>query len=141
MEFNDPAEAERQYVRARRLARGEGAAQKRSRAAVGLATVFVRRENYARAQQLLQNLLKDPAADAHNAAMIRLELGQAAVRGGDTLTARRAFREALDTPHAIGATSDEAEALRGLGAGAARTRHLNEAEGRFLPGAPRAASG
>ena len=141
LEFNDPAEAERQYVRARRLARGEGAAQKRSRAAVGLATVFVRRENYARAQQLLQNLLKDPAADAHNAAMIRLELGQAAVRGGDTLTARRAFREALDTLHAMGATSDEAEALGGLGVVAARTGHVMDAESLFLAGLARLNAG
>jgi CHAT domain-containing protein len=51
----------------------------------------------------------------HSAANIRLMLGQAALRRGDTATARRAFDEALDTLRALGAVADEAEALGRLG--------------------------
>ena len=121
--FNRLAEAERQYTRGGRLAHGEKAAVKRSQAEVGLASVLLKRESYQRAQVVLEQVLSRRSLDTHLTAMIRLQLGQAAWRRGDTATARQAFNQALDTLRASGAVADEAEALGRLGdleAGAGR---------------------
>jgi CHAT domain-containing protein len=122
LKFNRLADAEAQYARAQRLARGQADPEMGFRALVGLATVLFRRESYRRAQTALEQLLR-MVPSVHSAANIRLMLGQAALRRGDTATARRAFDEALDTLRALGAVADEAEALGRLGdleAGAGR---------------------
>ncbi|OLE51501.1 MAG: hypothetical protein AUI36_18650 [Cyanobacteria bacterium 13_1_40CM_2_61_4] len=85
--------------------------------------MLLRRESYHSGQIALERVLMRRSVDTHDAAMIRLLLGQAAWRGGDTATARRAFGQALDTLRALGAVPDEAEALGRLGdleAGAGR---------------------
>src|SRR5438445_7271856 len=53
--------------------------------------------------------------DPHNRANIRVEIGLAAWRRGDTALARRAFGEAIDTLRSLGAPADEAKALAMLG--------------------------
>jgi CHAT domain-containing protein/Tfp pilus assembly protein PilF len=123
LKFNRFADAEAQYARAQRLARGQADPEMAFRAQVGLATVLLRRESYRRAQTALEQLLR-MVPSIHRAANIRLMLGQAALRRGDTATARRAFDEALDTLRALGAVVDEAEALGRLAdfqAGAGRS--------------------
>ena len=114
LKFNRLADAEAQYARAQRLARGQADPEMGFRAQVGLATVLFRRESYRRAQTALEQLLR-MVPSTHSAANIRMMLGQAALRRGDTATARRAFDEALDTLRALGAVADEAEALGHLG--------------------------
>ncbi|MFL5401829.1 MAG: CHAT domain-containing tetratricopeptide repeat protein [Gemmatimonadales bacterium] len=123
LRFNRLGEAERQYARAGRLAHGEATQQKRSQALIGLASVLLKRGSYARAQLALEQALAQRALDTHLTAMIRLLLGQAAWKRGDTATARVAFTQAMDTLRASGAVADEAEALGGIGdleAGAGR---------------------
>jgi CHAT domain-containing protein/tetratricopeptide (TPR) repeat protein len=115
LNFNRLAEAERQYLRAQRLAHGETAVQRWSQAQIGLADVLFERGSYRRAQMALEQVLARRVLDAHATARIRLLLGQAAWRRGDTATARRAFRQALDTLRAAGAVPDEAQALVHLG--------------------------
>jgi CHAT domain-containing protein/Tfp pilus assembly protein PilF len=115
--FNRLAEAERQYARAERVARGAGADEThtRNRAQLGIGEVLLQRGSYRRAQVLLRRLLARGEFDLANAAQTRMRLGDAAWRGGDTATARRVLRMAIDTLHALGAVTDEAEALIALG--------------------------
>jgi CHAT domain-containing protein len=116
VKFNQLAEAERQYGRARRLAQGSGLQEKeqRFRAELGMAGVLLKRESYQRAQVVLEQLLLRPS-DSHDRAEIRLGIGLAAWRRGDTATARQAFAAAIDTLRSLGAANDEAEALAKLG--------------------------
>jgi CHAT domain-containing protein/Tfp pilus assembly protein PilF len=115
LKFNRLAEAERHYTRAHRLARGEAAEWTRSQAQVGVASVHMRRESYHRAQIILEQVLMQRSVSTHEAAMIRVLLGQAAWRRGETATARLAFGQALDTLRALGAVVDGADALGKLG--------------------------
>jgi len=116
LEFNQLAEAERQYQRARRLVQGAGLEEReeRFRLELRMAGVLLKRESYRRAQVMLEQLLPS-ASDPHDRAEIRLGIGLAAWRRGDTATARRAFAEAIDTLRSLGAANDEAEALATLG--------------------------
>jgi CHAT domain-containing protein len=128
LRFNRLGEAERQYVRATRLAHGVQAEHHRRRAQVGLASIFFKRGNYSRAQITLEQALSRPDPNTHLSATIRVQLGRAAWRGGDTATARGAFRQALDTLRASGTTANEAEALGGLAAVEAAGGHWVVAE-------------
>jgi len=116
--FNRLAEAERQYARAERLARGTAAdeAEVRNRAQLGMGEVLLRRASYRRAQITLERLLARGEFDLDNQAQTRVRMGEAAWRGGDTATARRALRTAIDTLHSLGAVNNEVEALLALGA-------------------------
>jgi CHAT domain-containing protein len=114
--FNRLGEAERQYTRARRLASGEDADLKRAQADWGLASVLFTRGSYRRAKLVFEQLLSSRSLDSHQAAMVRLNFGEAAWRSGDIATARQAFTEVLDTVRAVGNPGSEAEALRLLGA-------------------------
>ncbi len=115
--FNRLAEAEREYTRAQRLARGPGAADVsvRNRAQLGMADVLLKRASYRDAQVTLERVLRRGEFDLHNAALTRALMGAAAWRAGDTATARQAFREAIDTLRSLGAGDEEAKALGQLG--------------------------
>jgi CHAT domain-containing protein/tetratricopeptide (TPR) repeat protein len=112
VKFNRLAEAERQYARAERFTTDD---EVRQAARYGMAVILLRRESHQRAEVVLEQLFLRPYLSHHNAARIRLLLGQAASRRGDTATARRAFGQALDTLRALSAVADEAEALGKLG--------------------------
>jgi CHAT domain-containing protein/tetratricopeptide (TPR) repeat protein len=140
LKFNRLAEAERQYLLAQRLARGESAEQKRSQAQIGLATVLFQRGSYRRAQTTLQPVLAMRALDTHLMATMRLLYGEAARRAGDTATARRAFRQVLDTVRALGALADEANALGRLGALEAEAERWFAAESLYRHGLTRLGS-
>src|SRR6266550_3588682 len=115
--FNRLAEAEREYARAQRLPPDAGAdeVRTRNRAQLGMAEVLVRRGNYRDAQLTMERLLQRGDFGIHNDALARVQLGEAARRAGDTATARRAFREAIDTLQSLGSADDEADALAELG--------------------------
>jgi len=115
--LNRLADAEREYARAQRLSRGAGAADvsTRNRAQLGMADVLLKRASYREAQVTLERVLLRGEFDLHNAAMTRTLMGAAAWRAGDTATARRAFRVAIDTLRSIGAVDEEAKALSELG--------------------------
>ncbi len=117
LKFNQLTEAERQYARAQRLARPETMEDQTSRilARQGMAEVLLQRESYPRAQAILEQLLPMPGLDPHNRANIRLEIGLAAWRRGNAALARRAFGDAIDTLHSLGAPADEAKAMAMLG--------------------------
>jgi len=80
-----------------------------------MAEVLVRRGNYRDAQATMERLLQRGDFGIHNDALARVQLGEAAWRGGDTTAARRAFREAIDTLRSLGSADDEADALAELG--------------------------
>jgi len=117
LKFNQLTEAEREYARARRLARPETTEGQTSRilARQGMAEVLLQRASYPRAQAILEQLLPMLGLDPHNRANIRLEIGLAAWRRGDTVLARRAFGDAIDTLHSLGAPADEAKGMAMLG--------------------------
>jgi CHAT domain-containing protein len=116
LQFNRLAEGEREYQRAERLARGgsDRAVNVRNRARHGRAGVLFQREDYRGVQAVLQEVLRDEV-DVHNRAQARWMLGRAAWESGDTVAARRAFAQVLDTLRALGAAVDEAASLAGLG--------------------------
>ena len=115
--FNRLAEAERQYARAQKVPRDPSPddISVRNRAQLGMAEVLVRRGSYRDAQLTMERLLQRGDFGIHNDALARVQLGEAAWRAGDTATARRAFREAIDTLHSLGSPDDEADALAELG--------------------------
>src|SRR5438093_34703 len=80
-----------------------------------MAEVLVRRGSYRDAQLTMERLLQRGDFGIHNDALARVQLGEAAWRAGDTATARRAFREAIDTLRSLGSADDEADALAELG--------------------------
>jgi len=137
LKFNRFAEAERQYTRARRIARDIWAEEVRFWAQVGLAAVLFKRESYQRAQTTLEQLLKSGPPGVHSAARVRLMLGQAALRWGDTAVARRAFRQALDTLQPLDAAADQAEVLGRLGDLEARAGRALAAESLYRQGVTR----
>ena len=117
VQFNRLPEAERQYARAERIARGAGDGEARAAAQQGLGIVLLMRENYTRAQAALELALQTQAAsgDRRAPALTRLLIGYAERRGGDTAAARRALVHALDTLRALGDAGGEAAALGALG--------------------------
>ena len=137
--FNRLAEAEREYARAQRLARGasDREVNVRTRAQYALAGVLFMRESYHRAQVALDEVLRQGAFDLHNQASTRLLMGEAAWRAGDTGVARRAFGQALDTLRALGAAADEAQAFATLGRLEVEAGHMLAAESLYQRGLTR----
>jgi CHAT domain-containing protein/tetratricopeptide (TPR) repeat protein len=114
-QFNRLSEAERQYARAGRLARGAGHEPTRAAAQQGLGLVWLMRENYPRAQAALELALRSQGSDRRASALTRLLIGFTQRHRGDTATARRVLMQARDTLHALGDASGEAAALGALG--------------------------
>jgi len=116
LRFNQYLEAEQLFLRAQTLADTAGDAFLRNRAQVGMAFVLYRRENYRRAQELLEQVLASGTLrDRGNEAIVLLMAGRAALRGGDTANAARMLSQALEKLHALGDREGEAEALGLLG--------------------------
>lgn len=115
--FNRLAEAERQYGRAERLARGAGDEATRAAAQQGAGVVLLMRENYARAQAALGLALRahEGSGDGRAAALTRLLLGYAHRELGEAAAARATLGTALDTLRALGDAAGEAAALGALG--------------------------
>ena len=140
--FNRFAEAEHEYELAKRLASGstDREVTVRNRADQQLAAVLFRRGNYARAQLSAERILRRSSVDLHNKAQARLLFAEAAWRRGDTITARRAFTQALDTLRALGAAVDEADALATLGGLEAQAGRTAVAESLYRRGLTRLAN-
>ena len=116
-QFNRLPEAEEQYARAERLARGAGDDEARAAAQQGLGLVWLMRENYPRAQAALELALQAQggSADRRAPALTRLLIGYAERQRGDTAAARPMLVQALDTLRALGDAGGEAAALGALG--------------------------
>jgi CHAT domain-containing protein/tetratricopeptide (TPR) repeat protein len=117
VQFNRLPEAEKQYARAERLARGAGNDEARAAAQQGLGLVLLMRESYPRAQAALELALQAQgrSADRRAPALTRLLIGYAQRQRGDTAAARRVLVQALDTLRALGDAGGEAAALGALG--------------------------
>jgi CHAT domain-containing protein len=117
VQFNRLPEAEEQYARAERLARGAGDDEARAAAQQGLGLVLLMRESYPRAHAALDLALQAQggSADRRAPALTRLLIGYAERQRGDTAAARRVLVQALDTLRALGDVGGEAAALGALG--------------------------
>jgi len=134
--FNRLAEAEREYTRALRLARGRADAWWRQAAQYGMGYVLLTRGRFQRAQVVLERSLAD-SVDSHNAAETRLMIARTAWRRGDHAAARRGLIQALTTLQALGDIAGEAEALGALGDLAAQTGSAVAAESLYRRGLAR----
>src|SRR5207247_5395868 len=87
----------------------------------GRACLFLMREEYTQARDVLEQALREEAsADLRSRAVTRLLGGYALRESGDTAGARRVVTTALDTLRAVGDAAGEAAALGALGDLAAR---------------------
>src|SRR5439155_824580 len=78
--------------------------------------LFLLREEYARARDVLEQALREQAsADPRSRAVTRLLVGYALRESGDTAGARRVVTTALDTLRVVGDAAGEAAALGALG--------------------------
>lgn len=134
--FNRWAEAEREYTRALRLARGRADTWWRQAAQHGMGHVLLIRGSYQRAQLVLERSLVD-SVDSHNAAETRLMIARTASRRGDYAAARRGIIHALTTLQTLGDVAGEAEALGALGDLAAQTGGAVAAESLYRRGLAR----
>ena len=119
--LNGSAEADRAYAQAEawyhRANDGAGEAE----AVQGRGYLFLLREEYARARDVLEQALrKQASADPRSRAVTRLLVGYALRESGDTAGARRVVTTALDTLRVVGDAAGEAAALGALGDLAAR---------------------
>lgn len=99
VQLNAFAQADQLYARAERLYRVVNDASGEAEAQQGRGALFLEREDYARAQGLLQSALRTQltAGNQRSAALTRLSLGDVARRRGDTAQARQQlFRAAAD---------------------------------------------
>lgn len=99
VQFNALGEAERLYARAEYLYRQAGDPGGQAEAQQGRGLLFLERENYARAQPLLEAALRTQlgAGNERSAALTRLSLGEVLLARGDTALGRRQFiRAAAD---------------------------------------------
>ena len=117
LHFNQLPEAQRHYARAERLARAADDLASRAAAHQGAAVLLLIREEYARAQAMLELALQayQRAGDRSAAAATRLLVGFAQRERGDTAAARRTLLQSLDTLRALGDAAGEASALGALG--------------------------
>src|SRR5207247_2183943 len=98
------AQAEAWYHRA-----NDGAGE--AEAVQGRGYLFLLREEYARARDVLEQALrKQASADPRSRAVTRLLVGYALREGGDTAGARRVVTTALDTLRVVGDAAGEAAA-------------------------------
>jgi len=86
VQLNSVADAERLYGRAEYLYRQSGDARGEAEAQQGRGLLFLERENYPRAQALLEMALRTESAggQARSSALTRLWLGRVALQRGDT---------------------------------------------------------
>jgi CHAT domain-containing protein/Tfp pilus assembly protein PilF len=117
LEFNNLAEAERQYGRAERLARRANDGAVLAEAQHGRAYLLLAREDYAGAQALLTLALRTQRTlgDTRSAAVTRILLGTAQRQQGDTAGARRTLTAAVDSLQGVHDPIGEAAALGALG--------------------------
>jgi CHAT domain-containing protein/Tfp pilus assembly protein PilF len=96
VQLNAFAQGDLLYVRAERLYRQAGDASGEAEAQQGRGALFLEREDYARAQVLLESALRTQiaAGNRRSAALTRLSLGDVARRRGDTMQARRQLSRA-----------------------------------------------
>lgn len=124
VQLNSFGEAERLYARAEALYREAGHESGQAHAQEGRGFLFLERENYPRAQTLLESALRTQVAagDRRAAALTRLSLGRLAHARGGTASARSllalasAELEAIGDPVAVAWALGERAALEG-GAG------------------------
>ena len=117
LEFNNLAEAGRQYARAERLARRANDGAVLAEAQHGRAYLLLAREDYAGAQAILSLALRTQRAlgDTRSAAVTGILLGSAQWQRGDIAGARRTLTAAVDSLQAIHDPISEAAALGALG--------------------------
>jgi len=118
VQLNALGEAERLYARAEFLYRQAGDPGGQAEAQQGRGRLFLERENYARAQPLLENALRAQlgAGSQRAAALTRLTLGQLSLERGDTAAARRQLARAAGDLERLG---DPVGTAAALGEGAA----------------------
>jgi CHAT domain-containing protein len=117
LEFNNLAEADRQYGRAERLARRANDGAVLAEAQHGRGFLLLAREDYAGAQAILALALRTQRTlgDMRSAAVTRMLLGTAQRLEGDTAGARRTLTAAIDSLQAVHDPIGEAAALGALG--------------------------
>ncbi len=135
VQMNALGEAERLYGRAEFLYRQAGDLGGQAEAQQGRGLLFLERENYARAQPLLEAALRTQlgAGNERSAALTRLTLGRLSLERGDTATARRQLARAafdlerLGDPIGTAAALGERAALEGDAGFSARAESLYRA--------------
>jgi CHAT domain-containing protein/Flp pilus assembly protein TadD len=117
-QLNARAEAERLYARAEFLYRQAGDPGGEAEAQQGRGLLFLAREDFARAQALLERALRteDLAGNARSAALTRLSLGLVASERGDGAAARRQLARAAADLDRLGDPVAAAVALGEQGA-------------------------
>ncbi len=119
--LNRPADADRAYGQAQALYHRANDAAGESDAWEGRAYLWLLREDYTQARDVLEQALRaQGSADARTRAVTRLLVGYALRESGDTAGARLVLTPALDTLRAAGDVVGEAAALSALGDLAAR---------------------
>jgi len=113
VELNSFAEADRRYAQAELLYRQAGDPAGQAEAQQGRGVLFLERDNYPRAQALLQGALRTETATGNQraAALTRLSLGQVAQARGDTTAARPLFAQATADLERLGDPVGVAAAL------------------------------
>jgi CHAT domain-containing protein/Tfp pilus assembly protein PilF len=104
VQLNAFAQADALYARAERLYRLAGDASGEAEAQQGRGALFLERDDYARAQVLLETALRTQlaAGNRRSAALTRLSLGDVARRRGDTVQARRQLARAATKLEQLG---------------------------------------
>ncbi len=117
VQFNDLAEAERQYTRAKRLARGVGDSRSQADARRGLGLLRLMKEDDSGSQSELAAALRaeEMAGDRRATALTQVLLGYAEARRGATTAARSTLTQALTALRALDDAGGEAAALGTLG--------------------------
>ena len=139
IQLNDLAEAERQYVRAATLSRGDGDLTGQSAARQGQGLLLLRREDYAGAARIfaLAARSQESGGDKRSAASTRLLLGYAMAQTGDTANGRRTIAAAARALGALGDVVAEAAGLSALGDLASRGGSPSVAEAYYRRGLDR----
>jgi CHAT domain-containing protein/Tfp pilus assembly protein PilF len=113
LQLNTLAESDRRYAQAAVLYRQAGDPAGEAEAQQGRGVLFLEREDYPRAQALLQGALRTEIAAGNQraAALTRLSLGQVAQARGDTTVARRLLAQATVDLERLGDPVGAAAAL------------------------------
>lgn len=136
LHLNDYREAERQYSVAEQLYRHAGDAVGDAEARQGIASLLIRREQFAPARAQLEAILRAQVAAAARrpAALTRLSLGYVHEAERDTSGARAMMQKAHDSLRALGDVVGEAAAALALGGLALEERAPLAAEEEFRNG-------
>jgi CHAT domain-containing protein/Tfp pilus assembly protein PilF len=135
VQLNSLAEAERLYARAEFLYGQAGDVGGEAEAQQGRGLLFLERENYPRAQALLETALRSETAAglARGAALTRVTLGLVSLERGDTTAARRQLARAttdldqLGDPVGVAAATAERAAIEAAAGSAAAAESLYRA--------------